>query len=255
MSAKAKNLRKRLSLQNKNLGSNKLSEMAANMGLEKVEEEEEKEVTQEEDPLKYFSQQQRKKEKEEEAKKYLKPIIEEEDPLKFFDKNNEKLAEDEDPEKYLKKKEEKASDYLPKMMGKMISEEVNEKYLVERINNNDLPEELNIGKTKSDASKYSLEERKKKMEKRAKTSLRLSQRQGYKITAKDKLMERLQNFKNSNNPAKTNANENVKTNDNKKSGNTLLSADEQVKVNNNNPVKEKKDIDLANFMKKKDEKK
>ena len=95
----------------------------------------------------------------------------------------------------------------------------------------------------------------KKWKKRAKTSLRLSQRQGYKITAKDKLLERLQNFKNTNNPAKANAKENVKTNDNKKSGNTLLSADEQVNVNNNNPVKEKKDIDLSNFMKKKDEKK
>ena len=252
MSAKAKNLRKRLSLQNQNLGVNKLNEMAANMGIEKVEE---KEVTEEEDPLKYFSQQQRKKEKEEEAKRYLKPILEEEDPLKYFEKNNnEQLAEDEDPEKFVKKKEEKASDYLPKIMGKMISEEYDEKYLINKINNNELPEELNIGKTKSDANKLSLEERKKKMEKRAKTSLRLSQRQGYKVTAKDKLMERLQNFKNTNNPAKANATDNIKNNENKKSGNTLLSAEEQVNMNKE-PVKERKDVDLSNFMKKNDEKK
>ena len=59
MSKKNKDFRKRLSLQNQNLGKNKLNEVLENMGLDKPEEE--KEVTEEEDPLKYFSQQQRKK--------------------------------------------------------------------------------------------------------------------------------------------------------------------------------------------------
>ena len=254
MSTKAKNLRKRLSLQNQNLGSNKLSLMAANMGIDKIEEEE-KEVTQEEDPLKFFSQQQRKKEKkqkEEEAKKYLKPIIEEEDPLKYFENNKKIIAEDEDPENFVKKKDEKASDDLPKIMGKMLSLEYDEKNLAEKILKRDIPEEIIIENLQPKKT-YSMEERKKKMEKRAKTSLRLSQRQGFQAVAKDKLLERLQNYKN-NNVVK--ANDNIKNIENKKSGNTLLSAEEQVNVNkNNNTIKERKDIDLSNFMKKKDEKK
>ena len=40
-----------------------------------------------------------------------------------------------------------------------------------------------------------MEERKKKMEKRYKTSMRLSHRRGFEPQAKDKLMKRLQNYK------------------------------------------------------------
>ena len=246
MSRKAKDLRKRLSLQNQNLGMNKLNQMLSNMGMEQHEEE--KEVTEEEDPLKYFSQQQKKKKKEEEAKRYLKPILEEEDPLKYFDKNAEKLAEDEDPEKFLKQKEERPSDDLPKLMGKMLSLEYNEQDLANKILENDIPQEIELEKKKVEL-KYSYDERRKKMEKRAKTSLRLSQRQGFQAVAKDKLMERLQNYKN-NNVAKT---KDIKPTENKNSGNTLLSAEEQINTNKN-PVKERKEVDLSSFMKKKDDK-
>ena len=198
MSNKQKNLRKRLSLQNKNLKNNKLDEMAENMGLDKVEEE--KEVTDEIDHLKIFSEEQRKKEKEEEAKKYLKPIIEEEDPLKYFEKNKAKEAEDEDPINFIKEKEELMSYSLPKMLG--IINELNEEALAEKINKRDIPQEINIEK-KPEKEKYSMEERKKKLEKRYKTSLRLTQRKGFETRAKDKLMQRLQNYKNSINAGDT----------------------------------------------------
>ena len=66
MNRKAKDLRKRLSLQNQNLGLNKLNQMLSNMGMEQREEE--KEVTEEEDPLKYFSQQQKKRKKKKKPK-------------------------------------------------------------------------------------------------------------------------------------------------------------------------------------------
>ena len=138
MSNKQKNLRKRLSLQNKNLKNNKLDEMAENMGLDKVEEE--KELTDEVDHLKIFSEQQRKKEKEEEAKKYLKPIIEEEDALNFFEKNKAKEAEDQDPLNFIKEKEELMSYSLPKMLG--IINEFNEDDLAKKIINRDIPEEM-----------------------------------------------------------------------------------------------------------------
>ena len=250
MSKKAKDFRKRLSLQNQNVGKNKLNDVLGNMGLDKPEEE--KEVTEEEDPLKYFSQKQRKKEKEEEAKKYLKPILEEEDPLKYFDKKKAKEAEDEDPLNFVKKKTDNEYDIVPKMLG-IISEELDENILAEKIKNNDIPEEVNIEK-KNNNSKYSMEERKKKMEKRYKTSLRLTQRKGFEARAKDKLMQRLQNYKNV-----VNASDTIKTSEKnpekKNTGNTLLSAEEQVSnINTNNTVKTKKDIDLSSFMKKKDDK-
>ena len=59
-------------------------------------------------------------------------------------------------------------------------------------------------------------------------------------------MERLQNYKN-NNVAKT---KDIKPTENKNSGNTLLSAEEQINTNKN-PVKERKEVDLSSFMKKK----
>ena len=236
MSNKQKNLRKRLSLQNKNLKNNKLDEMAENMGLDKVEEE--KEVTDEIDHLKIFSEEQRKKEKEEEAKKYLKPIIEEEDPLKYFEKNKAKEAEDEDPINFIKEKEELMSYSLPKMLG--IINELNEEALAEKINKRDIPQEINIEK-KPEKEKYSMEERKKKLEKRYKTSLRLTQRKGFETRAKDKLMQRLQNYKNSINAGDT-IKKAEKNNEGKNNGNTLLSAEEQVsnKTNTNTvPIKKK----------------
>ena len=245
MSNKQKNLRKRLSLQNKNLKNNKLDEMAENMGLDKVEEE--KEVTDEIDHLKIFSEEQRKKEKEEEAKKYLKPIIEEEDPLKYFEKNKAKEAEDEDPINFIKEKEELMSYSLPKMLG--IINELNEEALAEKINKRDIPQEINIEK-KPEKEKYSMEERKKKLEKRYKTSLRLTQRKGFETRAKDKLMQRLQNYKNSINAGDT-IKKAEKNNEGKNSGNTLLSAEEQVSnKTNTNTVPIKKEVDLSLFMKK-----
>lgn len=245
MSIKQKNLRKRLSLQNKNLKNNKLDEMAENMGLDKVEEE--KEVTDEIDHLKIFSEEQRKKEKEEEAKKYLKPIIEEEDPLKYFEKNKAKEAEDEDPINFIKEKEELMSYSLPKMLG--IINELNEEALAEKINKRDIPQEINIEK-KPEKEKYSMEERKKKLEKRYKTSLRLTQRKGFETRAKDKLMQRLQNYKNSINAGDT-IKKAEKNNEGKNNGNTLLSAEEQVSnKTNTNTVPIKKEVDLSLFMKK-----
>ena len=251
MSNKQKNLRKRLSLQNKNLKNNKLDEMAENMGLDKVEEE--KEVTDEIDHLKIFSEEQREKEKEEEAKKYLKPIIEEEDPLKYFEKNKAKEAEDEDPINFIKEKEELMSYSLPKMLG--IINELNEEALAEKINKRDIPQEINIEK-KPEKEKYSMEERKKKLEKRYKTSLRLTQRKGFETRAKDKLMQRLQNYKNSINAGDT-IKKVEKNNEGKNNGNTLLSAEEQVSnKTNTNTVPIKKEVDLSLFMKKnKDDKK
>ena len=245
MSNKQKNLRKRLSLQNKNLKNNKLDEMAENMGLDKVEEE--KEVTDEIDHLKIFSEEQRKKEKEEEAKKYLKPIIEEEDPLKYFEKNKAKEAEDEDPINFIKEKEELMSYSLPKMLG--IINELNEEALAEKINKRDIPQEINIEK-KPEKEKYSMEERKKKLEKRYKTSLRLTQRKGFETRAKDKLMQRLQNYKNSINAGDT-IKKVEKNNEGKNNGNTLLSAEEQVSnKTNTNTVPIKTEVDLSLFMKK-----
>ena len=245
MSNKQKNLRKRLSLQNQNLRNNKLNEIAENMGLDKAEEE--NDVTDEIDHLKIFKEEQRKKEKEEEAKKYLKPIIEEEDPLKYFEKNKAKEAEDEDPINFIKEKEELMSYSLPKMLG--IINELNEEALAEKINKRDIPQEINIEK-KPEKEKYSMEERKKKLEKRYKTSLRLTQRKGFETRAKDKLMQRLQNYKNSINAGDT-IKKAEKNNEGKNNGNTLLSAEEQVSnKTNTNTVPIKKEVDLSLFMKK-----
>ena len=251
MSNKQKNLRKRLSLQNQNLKSNKLDEIAEKGESDKVEEE--KEFTDEVDHLKIFSEQQKKKKKEEEAKKYLKPILEEDDPLKYFEKNKAKEAEDEDPLNFMKKKEELMSDSLPKMLG--IISEFNENELAEKIKNNDIPEEIHIEK-KQENQKYSMEERKKKMEKRYKTSLRLTQRKGFEARAKDKLMQRLQNYKNSINAGDTIKNtEKLTETKNNGNSNTLLSAEEQVSnKTNNNTVVTKKDVDLRDFMKKTNDK-
>ena len=220
MSKKLRDFRKRLSLQNHNLGKNKLNEKAEKMGLENLADDNEPDV-EEEDTLKNWK-------KEEEAKKYLNPIAEEDDPLKFFDRQKAKEAEDEDPLLYMKSKEENASDLIPKIMGVMISEELDEKALNEKIKAHLLPDQINIEKNTVN-KKYTMEERKKKMEKRYKTSMRLSHRRGFEPQAKDKLMKRLQNYKKDKNLVKKES-DNKKTNVNKNIGNTLLALEEQVSV-------------------------
>ena len=242
MSKKLRDFRKRLSLQNHNLGKNKLNEKAEKMGLENLADDNEPEI-EEEDTLKNWK-------KEEEAKKYLNPIAEEEDPLKFFDRQKAKEAEDEDPLLYMKSKEENPSDLIPKIMGVMISEELDEKALNEKIKAHLLPDQINIEKNTVN-KKYTMEERKKKMEKRYKTSMRLSHRRGFEPQAKDKLMKRLQNYKKDKNLVKKES-DNKKTNVNKNIGNTLLSAEEQVSVENKKTPVVTKKIDLSLMEKKKD---
>ena len=242
MSKKLRDFRKRLSLQNHNLGKNKLNEKAEKMGLENLADDNEPDV-EEEDTLKNWK-------KEEEAKKYLNPIAEEEDPLKFFDRQKAKEAEDEDPLLYMKSKEENPSDLIPKIMGVMISEELDEKALNEKIKAHLLPDQINIEKNTVN-KKYTMEERKKKMEKRYKTSMRLSHRRGFEPQAKDKLMKRLQNYKKDKNLVKKES-DNKKTNVNKNIGNTLLSAEEQVSVENKKTPVVTKKIDLSLMEKKKD---
>jgi len=242
MSKKLRDFRKRLSLQNHNLGKNKLNEKAEKMGLENLADDNEPEI-EEEDTLKNWK-------KEEEAKKYLNPIAEEDDPLKFFDRQKAKEAEDEDPLLYMKSKEENASDLIPKIMGVMISEELDEKALNEKIKAHLLPDQINIEKNTVN-KKYTMEERKKKMEKRYKTSMRLSHRRGFEPQAKDKLMKRLQNYKKDKNLVNKES-DNKKTNVNKNIGNTLLSAEEQVSVENKKTPVVTKKIDLSLMEKKKD---
>ena len=242
MSKKLRDFRKRLSLQNHNLGKNKLNEKAEKMGLENLADDNEPEI-EEEDTLKNWK-------KVEEAKKYLNPIAEEDDPLKFFDRQKAKEAEDEDPLLYMKSKEENPSDLIPKIMGVMISEELDEKALNEKIKAHLLPDQINIEKNTVN-KKYTMEERKKKMEKRYKTSMRLSHRRGFEPQAKDKLMKRLQNYKKDKNLVNKES-DNKKTNVNKNIGNTLLSAEEQVSVENKKTPVVTKKIDLSLMEKKKD---
>ena len=242
MSKKLRDFRKRLSLQNHNLGKNKLNEKAEKMGLENLADDNEPDI-EEEDTLKNWK-------KEEEAKKYLNPIAEEDDPLKFFDRQKAKEAEDEDPLLYMKSKEENPSDLIPKIMGLMISEELDEKALNEKIKAHLLPDQINIEKNTVN-KKYTMEERKKKMEKRYKTSMRLSHRRGFEPQAKDKLMKRLQNYKKDKNLVNKES-DNKKTNVNKNIGNTLLSAEEQVSVENKKTPVVTKKIDLSLMEKKKD---
>ena len=242
MSKKLRDFRKRLSLQNHNLGKNKLNEKAEKMGLENLADDNEPDI-EEEDTLKNWK-------KEEEAKKYLNPIAEEDDPLKFFDRQKAKEAEDEDPLLYMKSKEENPSDLIPKIMGVMISEELDEKALNEKIKAHLLPDQINIEKNTVN-KKYTMEERKKKMEKRYKTSMRLSHRRGFEPQAKDKLMKRLQNYKKDKNLVNKES-DNKKTNVNKNIGNTLLSAEEQVSVENKKTPVVTKKMDLSLMEKKKD---
>ena len=150
----------------------------------------------------------------------------------------------------MKSKEENPSDLIPKIMGVMISEELDEKALNEKIKAHLLPDQINIEKNTVN-KKYTMEERKKKMEKRYKTSMRLSHRRGFEPQAKDKLMKRLQNYKKDKNLVNKES-DNKKTNVNKNIGNTLLSAEEQVSVENKKTPVVTKKIDLSLMEKKKD---
>ena len=227
-----KNRRARLSLQNKDLVRNQLDLVIQNMGLKA----EEPEVTEEEDPLKFFSQQQRKKEKEEEAKKYLHPIAEEDDPLKYFDKKEESEIE-QDPLKFLKKNENPDEN---KVLGNLALHD--EKKLAEDIKNNNIPEEIII--SKKDDEETSSENKQKRMEKKLKTAMRLSQRVNLVRKINEKLLGRIKNIK-----KVANAQDNIKKSETS-NGNTLLSAEEQIDPTKNNQVAtEKKEVDLKNFMK------
>ena len=227
-----KNRRARLSLQNKDLVRNQLDLVIQNMGLKA----EEPEVTEEEDPLKFFSQQQRKKEKEEEAKKYLHPIAEEDDPLKYFDKKEESEIE-QDPLKFLKKNENPDEN---KVLGNLALHD--EKKLAEDIKNNNIPEEIIINK--KDDEETSSENKQKRMEKKLKTAMRLSQRVNLVRKINEKLLGRIKNIK-----KVANAQDNIKKSETS-NGNTLLSAEEQIDPTKNNQVAtEKKEVDLKNFMK------
>jgi hypothetical protein len=246
-----KQKRQRLSLQNRDLVRNQLNLVIENI---KREEEEEREVTKEEDQLKYFSKKLRKKEKEEERKrkeeerkKYLHPIKEEEDPLKFFEHNTENKDETElDPLKYVKKSQEINADINqePKVLGELALHD--EEKLAEAIKNNDIPEEIIVNKHEDERSNS--EEKKKRFKTKLVTALRLSSQRGLRKRLNDQLL--LQRVKGDNNVA--NAEDAIKQSETGKvGGNTLLGADEQVNpTDNTQTIKEKKQIDLGNYMKK-----
>ena len=228
-----KNRRARLSLQNKDLVRNQLNIVMENMGIKQEEE-----VTEEEDPLKFFSQQQRKKEKEEERKKYLLPIEEEDDPLKFFDKKDNEEKEL-DPLKFLKNENQEEG---PKVLGNMALHD--EEKLAEAIKKNDIPEEIIIITKNEERS--SIKDKEKKMEKKLKTALRLSQRAGIIKRFNEKLLNRVKNTKNV-----ANAEDAIKKpSESEPTGNMLLAADQQIDPDKNEQeVKQAKEVDLKNFMK------
>jgi hypothetical protein len=230
---KDKNRRARMSLQNRELFKNQMNKIIDNMGLKKNEPE----VTEEEDPLKFFSQQQRKKEKEEERKKYLLPITEEDDPLNFF-KNQDNEEKEQDPLKFIK--QEELAEGAPKVLGNLAKHD--EEKLAEAILKNDIPEEVIVNK-KERSDSGDKEKRKKKMDRRMKTALRFSQRPNIAGKTTEKLLQRLQEKK------PVNPEINVKQTGNEQSGNTLLSADEQIDpANNTTKTIKTKEIDLKNFM-------
>ena len=229
-----KNKRARLSLQNRDLVRNQLNLVIENMGLN----QEEPEVTEEEDPLKFFSQQQRKKEKEEEAKKYLHPIAEEDDPLKFFEKK-ENEEKEEDPLKFLKKEEnvEDGSKILENLAAH------DEQKLAEAINKNDIPEEINVQKKSNEHT--TSEDKEKKMAKKLRTALRLSQKVNIVKRLNEKLLNRVRNS----NKNVANAEDAIKKTNAANDGNTLLAADEQIDpTKDGQPIKQTKEVDLKSFM-------
>jgi len=235
-----KNKRARLSLQNRDLVRNQLNLVIENMGLK----EEEPEVTEEEDPLKFFSQQQRKKEKEEEAKKYLHPIAEEDDPLKFFEKKDNEEKE-EDPLKFLKKEEnvEDGSKILENLAAH------DEQKLAEAINKNDIPEEIIVQKKGN--GPITSEDKEKKMAKKLRTALRLSQKVNIVKRLNEKLLNRVKNS----NKNVANAEDAIKKTSATNDGNTLLAADEQIDpTKDGQPIKQTKEVDLKSFMENKSKK-
>ena len=228
-----KNKRARLSLQNKDLLRNQLKLDAHN----KDNKDNEPEDTGEENTLAIFRKEQKEKEKEEERKKYLLPITEEDDPLNFF-KNQDNEEKEQDPLKFIK--QEELAEGAPKVLGNLAKHD--EEKLAEAILKNDIPEEVIVNK-KERSDSGDKEKRKKKMDRRMKTALRFSQRPNIAGKATEKLMQRLQEKK------PVNPEINVKQTGNEQSGNTLLSADEQIDpANNTTKTIKTKEIDLKNFM-------
>ena len=231
-----KNKRARLSLQNKDLLRNQLKLEERN----KDNKDNEIEDTGEEDTLAMFRKEQRAKEKEEERQKYLLPIAEEDDPLNFF-KNQEKEEKEEkeqDPLKFIK--QEELEEGAPKVLGNLAKHD--EKKLAEAIINNDIAEEIIVNKKEKNDSENK-ENKEQKMVRRMKTAMRFSQRIDFDGRSKDSLMKRMQEKKPVN-PEIT-----AKQTGNEQSGNTLLTADEQVDpANNPTQTTKTKDVDLKNFM-------
>ena len=117
-----------------------------------------------------------------------------------------------------------------------------EKKLAEDIKNNNIPEEIIINK--KDDEETSSENKQKRMEKKLKTAMRLSQRVNLVRKINEKLLGRIKNIK-----KVANAQDNIKKSETS-NGNTLLSAEEQIDPTKNNQVAtEKKEVDLKNFMK------
>ena len=240
--------RQRMSVQNKDL-IRKLDLAIDDLQIK----EEEPEVTQEEDPIKYFSQQQRKKEKEleNEKKKLLMPINEEvEDPLQYFEKKENENKE-QDPMQFLKniadENIENIENTEPKILGELYKHD--EEKLAERIKKGDLPDEIVI---KKEIKPLSEEIKEKKMYKRMQTSLMFSQRVVLVARAKDKLIKRLQESKESKQKVMNQGNI-VQTANNDNGGTSLLGAEAQIDPNKqpSQTVKQTKEIDLKNFMVKK----
>ena len=200
------------------------------MGLKQEEEE-----TEEVDHLQLFRQQQRKKEKEEESKKYLHQIDEEEDPLKFFDKKDNEEKEL-DPLKFLKKDKEGGNEELEENLDLY-----NEKKMAEAIRNEDIPDIIFLNKKEKETP----QEKEKRLEKKLKTALRLSQKKAIVRRFNEKLLDRVKNVKNVANAE----NAIKKPNEAGKTGNMLLGEDEQIDPHKNaEAVKQTKEVDLKSFM-------
>ena len=95
---------------------------------------------------------------------------------KLIDKDEETARKAVESNKEIPSQRKQWINYVNKQKGKkIIAESINEKALNEKIKAHLLPDQINIEKNTVN-KKYTMEERKKKMEKRYKTSLRLSQR-------------------------------------------------------------------------------
>ena len=145
-------------------------------------------------------------------------------------------------------KNEEKGEEPPKILENL--SKYDEKKLAEAIKNNDIPEEINMPKKNNERS--SSEDKEKKMEKRLKTALRLSQKANLVRRINEKLLDRVKNT----NKNIANAEDAIKkTTDATKDGNTLLAADEQIDpTKNGEPKRQTKEVDLKSFMENKSKK-